>query len=128
VWVKTQAVMNQQRYKRETKLLFEKVQAAVAEVARQQNIDLVIADNNKGLPEGEDFEKADLRALQAAVYQKDVLYANGRLDISSAVLNHLDTKFLQAGAAPAAAQGAGGGAAAPGQGASPAAGGQRGPR
>lgn len=119
VWVKTQAAMNEQRYKRQTKMLFEKVQAAVADVARQQQIDLVIADNDRPLPEGEELEKADIRALQAAIYQKDVLYASGRLDISQAVLNHLDAKF-QGGPAPAAA------APAPGKGAIPAAGNRRG--
>jgi Skp family chaperone for outer membrane proteins len=110
VWVKTQAAVNEQRYKRQTKLLYEKVQAAVADVARQQQIDLVIADNNRSLPEGEELEKADLRAIQAAIYQKDIFYASGRLDITSAVLNHLDAKFQAGGPPAAAAPGAGHGA------------------
>jgi len=127
VWVKTQAVLNDQRQKRQTKMIFEKVQASVAAVAKQHNIDLVISDTKDGLPDGPELEKADIRALKAAIYQKDVLYAGERLDISTLVLNHLDAKFN--GPAPAAAAPAPGpGAAQPGgQGAIPAAG-QRGPR
>ena len=120
VWVKTQAILNDQRQKRQTKAIFEKVQAAVAEVARQHQIDLVIADTKEVLPEGPELEKADIRAVKAAIYQKDVLFASDRLDISTAVLTHLDAKF-GGGAAPAA--GAGHAPAA-----IPAAGGTRPPR
>ena len=104
VWMKTQAIVNDQRQKRQTKIIFEKVQAAVGEVARQRGIDLVIADTKDVLPDGPELEKADIRAVKAAIYQKDVLFASDRLDISSDVLANLDAKFQAgAGAAPAAA-------------------------
>jgi Skp family chaperone for outer membrane proteins len=122
-WMKTQAMLAEQRQKRQTKMLFEKVLSAVAEVARQQNIDLVIADTKQVLPEGPELDKADIRALRAAINQKDVLFASERLDISNAVLAHLDARFQASGAPAAAAPGAGAGA---GKGAIPAAAGQRG--
>ncbi len=123
VWIKTQAILNDQRQKRQTKIIFEKVQAAVADVAKQQNIDLVIADTKDVLPDGPELEKADIRAVKAAIYQKDVLFASDRLDISSAVLANLDAKFQAAGAPAAAGPAAGPG---PGRGAIPASGGTRG--
>ena len=122
------AYINEQRQKRQTKMIFEKVQAAVAAVARQHNLDLVIADTKDTLPDGPELEKADIRALKAAIYQKDVLFAGERLDISTLVLNQLDAKF-NAPAPAAAAPAPGPGAGQPGgQGAIPAAAGSRGPR
>jgi Skp family chaperone for outer membrane proteins len=125
VWIKTQAILNDQRQKRQTKIIFEKVQAAVAEVAKQQRIDLVISDTKDVLPDGPELEKADIRAVKAAIYQKDVLYASDRLDISSDVLANLDAKF-QAGAGPAPAAVGPPAGPGPNRSAIPAAGGQRG--
>jgi Skp family chaperone for outer membrane proteins len=105
VWLETQRVTNDQRQKRQTKRMFEKVQAAVAEIANQQKIDLVIADNKHSLPEGQKLEQTDIRALEAMILQKDVLYAGERLDISGQVLALLDGRFQPAGA-PAAGGGA----------------------
>ena len=78
VWVESRRLMAEQTQKRQMKMLFEKIQGAIAEVAKQRQIDVVLADNKDPLPTDADLEQVDIRALRGAILQKEVLFAEPR--------------------------------------------------
>lgn len=105
VWVDSRRLMAEQTQKRQMKMLFEKIQGAIGEVAKERQVDVVIADNKDPLPSETDLEQVDIRALRAAILQKEVLFASERSDLTDSVLALLDARFKAAGgpaAAPAA--------------------------
>ena len=102
VWVDSQRLIAEQTQKRQMKNLFEKVEAAIAEVAKNKGINLVLADNKEPLPNDQDLETINFQTFRQLILQKQVLYANDRVDISQDVLVLLDARFKGAGAAPAA--------------------------
>ena len=106
LWGESQKAMAEARQKRQIRQLFEKVQNAVAEVAKNESIDLVLAEQRD--PLAAKLDTISLEQLQGAFLSKDVLYASKESDISDKVLALLDARYKAAGAAPAPA-----GAAAP---------------
>lgn len=107
VWGEAEKARAEGRQKRQMRSLFDKVQAAIAEVAKEEGIDLVIADQRDPLPE--DIDQININQLKASILSKDVLYASKESDVSDKVLARLDARFKAAGTGA----GAGGGAAAP---------------
>ncbi len=88
-WGKFESIRVELVQKRTMKKLFERVQAAVENVAKQKGIDIVIADQRPQLP-GSDKSMAELKA---AIYQRNVLYAARNVDISEQVVNLLDAEY-----------------------------------
>lgn len=95
----TWSKLNQVNFEREQKLqmksLFEKIEAAVAEVARQKKIALVITDHRPELPENLDALNMD--QLRGLINARTVLYAGENVDISNDVLALLDARYRSGG-------------------------------
>jgi Skp family chaperone for outer membrane proteins len=113
VWVDSRRLIAEQTQKRQMKMLFEKIQDAIAEVAKDRQVDVVIADNKDPLPSDATLEQVDIRALRGAILSKEVLFAGPRADLTDAVLTLLDARYKGAGAAAAGAPGQPGAGAAP---------------
>ena len=100
VWGETERAKAEFKQKRQMKTLFDKIQVAIATVAKRDGIDLVIADSSERLPD--DIGQMDMRALRAMILQKNVLFVNPNkqgLDITAAVQLQLDAEFKAAGPA-----------------------------
>ena len=92
--------------KQQMKTLFDKIEAACGEVAKQRGFDVVIADQRGEITNLEQLNPDQLRVL---LNQRIVLYTSPKADITNDVIAFMDKNYK----APAA--GAGGGAApAPG--------------
>jgi len=76
------------REKMQTKLLYDKITAAIAELAKERGIDLVVAAQPPIA-----IEKMNVLELQQLMAQRQVLYANATVDITSDVLAKLDEKY-----------------------------------
>ena len=94
-WAKLTEVNLQRQLKMQTKALFDKIEAATAEVAKQKALDLVLADQRPEFPE--DLDRLTVEQVRGMVTTRSVLYANDKVDISSAVLAVLDAKYKSAG-------------------------------
>ena len=79
------------RHKEEIKALFEKIQATIAEVAKEKKIDLVITDFGMDIPE--DIESISPEDLHRLINQKNVLYMAKGVDISAEVTARLDAAY-----------------------------------
>jgi Skp family chaperone for outer membrane proteins len=99
VWAETERLKAEFNQKKQTKILFDKIQAAVTEVAARDGIDLVLTDSSEPFPD--DLEKIDIRALRAIMLQRNVLHVSQKqgLDITDAVILVLNAKYKQSGAA-----------------------------
>ena len=90
--------INQANFQREQKLqmkqLFEKIQDAVATVAKQKGFDLVLTDQRPEIPD--DIDQLNLEQIRALINTRNVLYANEKVDISADVLAMLDAKYRDA--------------------------------
>jgi Skp family chaperone for outer membrane proteins len=95
-WGKIRKAEFDRNKKIQMKAVFEKVQAAVAEVAKQRGIDLVITDQKPVIPDNLDqISDADLRQQ---LNQQSILYADPKLDISNDVIALMDKNYKSAGA------------------------------
>ena len=89
--------------KRQIKALFQKVEAAVAEIAKRDGYDLVLTKVRPELPANVDNINYD--QIVAALSGRNVLYASPKVDISDAVIALLDSKYKGKGGAAAAPAG-----------------------
>lgn len=119
VWGETVKFKREAQKKRLTRMLYDKIYAAVGEYANREGIDLVISDVQPILSEKE-FAQVPLEQLGAVLNQRRVLYAGKTNDISQAVIALLDSKYRGDGAV-GAARGGGAGAGTGGGDARPAA-------
>ncbi len=71
--------------------LFEKIEAATKEVAEATKLDLVIVDQKADLPV--DLEQIDIKALLNIFGQRNVMYNNGKFDITPEVLAKVDANY-----------------------------------
>lgn len=94
-WFKLSELDVQRQLKRQTKALFDKIEAGVAEVAKQKGLDLVLTDQRPELPE--DLDRLSVEQVRGMISARSVLYANDKVDISAAVLAALDAKYKSAG-------------------------------
>ena len=111
VWGETVKFKREAQKKRLTRMLYDKIYAAVGEFANREGIDVVISDVQPILSEKE-FAQVPLEQLGAVLNQRRVLYAGKSNDISQAVIALLDSKYRGEGAVGAAGggpAGAGGG-------------------
>lgn len=81
----------QREQKLQLKLLYQKIEEAVAEVAKLKGYDLVISDQRSPMPEEIDRITAD--KLREIINSRAVLYSGDKADISSDVLAFLDAKY-----------------------------------
>jgi Skp family chaperone for outer membrane proteins len=95
VWAEIQQQELGRAQKQQMKSLFDKITAAVTEVAKQKGIDLVIAEMRPDLPEN--LEQINVDQLRLLINQRDVLFANENVDISNDVIAVLDTKYKSGG-------------------------------
>jgi Skp family chaperone for outer membrane proteins len=75
------------------KSVFDKIQAATAQVAQQKGIDLVIADQRPQIPDNVD--QLSIELLQQLISARTVLYATAPVDISSDVAAVLDAQYTK---------------------------------
>lgn len=85
--------------KRLVKARFEKIQAAVAEVAQRDGIDLVLSSSQPEFPD--DLDRVKAEDLSAIMRQRNVLFTSPRTDLTEQVLALLDAKYKAAGGANA---------------------------
>lgn len=83
----------QRQQKLGTKQLYEKVEAAIAEVAQKEGISLVIADQHIDTPSDAEMEKIDPNQLNAIFFSRTVLYMTGAVDITEKVKVAIDFAY-----------------------------------
>jgi Skp family chaperone for outer membrane proteins len=91
VWHEVKNQELSRRHKEEVKALFDKIQAAVAEIAKERKIDLVIADYAIDIPE--DLDQVQPDQLNALLRQRQVLFASKGVDITTEVIARLDAAY-----------------------------------
>jgi Skp family chaperone for outer membrane proteins len=80
--------------KSQYKSLFNKIEDATAEVAKAKNIDLVLVDQKLELPtDPSAMEQITVDQLRGMINQRTVIFNNGRLDITDAVIAAVDAKY-----------------------------------
>jgi Skp family chaperone for outer membrane proteins len=100
VWKQMSNIQLERAYKVSLKGLYDHIAAAAAQVAEQQHLDLVIADQTPEI--GPDLEKANVTQLQAALAARAVLFANKKADITEDVLTVVEANFAKQGGASVA--------------------------
>jgi Skp family chaperone for outer membrane proteins len=103
LWVEQTNARNERSQKRQVRAMFQKIEAAVAEIAQRDGYGLVLAKQRPELPENLDRVKYDqiVRSLSA----RNVLYASTKVDISDEVIALLDAKYKSKGGGAAPASG-----------------------
>ena len=96
-WKKIAQAQIQDAQKTQMKLLFDKITEAVKAVAKEQNLDLVLAETNVEFP---DIEQINVDQLRALINQRNVMFSSGNLDISAAVTAKLDAAYKTRGTTP----------------------------
>lgn len=98
VWAEVEQAKLTRRNKEQTKSLYEKIQSAVAQVAQERKIDLVLADFGRDLPD--DLDDITPDRLQQMIAQRSVLFANKGVDISEDVIARLNAAYKAGAGAP----------------------------
>jgi Skp family chaperone for outer membrane proteins len=91
-WGKVVRLQAEREQKQTMVMLFDKIQAAVTQIAKEDQIDIVLADQGPDIGNTEDLTFDQLRAL---INQKDVLFTSKRADISDEVLTLLDAQYTK---------------------------------
>jgi Skp family chaperone for outer membrane proteins len=90
-WTKINQANLQRDQKQQMKMLFDKIETAVGEVAKQKGIDLVLNDRHQEIPE--DLDPLNINQLKDLINSRTVLYSGEKVDISNDVLALLDAKY-----------------------------------
>jgi Skp family chaperone for outer membrane proteins len=98
VWAETEQARLTRRNKDQIKSLFEKIQAAVQQIAQERKIDLVVTDFGRDMPDDVDDITPD--ALRQLIAQKSVLYAAKGVDLSDDVIARLNAAYKSGAGAP----------------------------
>jgi Skp family chaperone for outer membrane proteins len=91
IWAKVKEEEVNRRHKEGIKDLFDKISAAIEQIAKEKKIDIVIADYSVDLPD--DVDSITPEQLHAMIRQKNVLFAGKGVDISSEVVTRLDAGY-----------------------------------
>lgn len=94
-WGKMQQANMQHEQKLQMKTLFDKIEVAVAEIAKQRQIDIVIAEQKPDFPD--DIDAINVDQLRMLINQRNVLYAAPEQDISNEVIALLDARYRESG-------------------------------
>jgi Skp family chaperone for outer membrane proteins len=98
VWKQMSTVQLQRSYKVSLKGIYDHIAAAAEQVALQQHLDLVIADQTPEI--GPDLEAADVRSLQAALAARAVLFSDKKADITDDVLIAVEANYAKQNPTP----------------------------
>jgi Skp family chaperone for outer membrane proteins len=90
-WFRLTQTNIQRQQKLQIKMLFDKIRTAVGEVAAQNKIDLVIAEQRPEIPDN--MDQLELNALRALLGQQNVLYNSELADMTNAVITAMDAKY-----------------------------------
>lgn len=93
VWVETTRAEMAHDQKMQTKELYDKIIAAVGEIAKNRGIEIVVAEKKQLSPEN--IEKMNVDDFRAMLSQREVLYASAGSDITSEVIALLDARFKE---------------------------------
>lgn len=91
IWGETVQQNLQRTQKRQVARLFEKIEAATAEVARQRGFELVLVEQHNEAPP--DQEKLTPEQFTALMAQRNVLYAADAVDLTNDILTLLDQRY-----------------------------------
>ena len=80
-------------FSKQLKAVFDKVQASVADLAKQKGLDLVLTENLPDLAPGQEVTPDQMAQLLA---QHNVLFAAGNIDITDEVVAALDAQYKAA--------------------------------
>ena len=116
VWGETYMAEREWRTKKLTKMLHDKVTAAIADYAGREGIDVVLSDFQ---PQASDKELAamSLKDMQVFLNQRRILFSSKQADISDAIIARLDSKYRAEGSGAVGAAVGGAGAPIPSLGA-----------
>ncbi len=91
VWGRMMQLNVQRQQKQQIARLFDKIQTAVTEVAKNKGLDLVVAEQATEMPA--DMDQINVDQLKALINQRNILYAAEGLDISNEVITSLDATY-----------------------------------
>ena len=87
-WGEVSQAQSARNEKQLTKMLFDKITVAIAEIAKERGIDFVIADQPPFA-----VDRMSPAELQQAMVQRQILYANASLDLTQDVIARLDQQY-----------------------------------
>lgn len=90
-WIEIQKLEMDRKQKQQIKDLFDLITAAIAKVATQNLIDIVVSDQKPELPENLDTVNVD--QVRLALIQRSLLFAADPVDITSAVIATMDSEY-----------------------------------
>jgi Skp family chaperone for outer membrane proteins len=93
-WGKLTQVDVQRQQKEQMERMFKKIEAAVAEVAKQRGIDLVITQQKPDIPDN--LDQINVQQLKDDINGQNLLYFNPKLDISDDVVALMDKQYKEA--------------------------------
>lgn len=76
---------------RQLKMIFEKIEAAVDDIAKQKGLDLVITEVKPEFPKNVRDLTPD--AISQLINSRNLLYVSDKIDITSEVITALDAKY-----------------------------------
>ena len=79
-------------YTKQIKAIYDKIEASVAEVAKQKGLDLVLTEMKPQLAPGQQNSMTPDQYLQVLL-QRNVLYSAGEIDITNDVIAALDAQY-----------------------------------
>jgi Skp family chaperone for outer membrane proteins len=82
------------RQKDEVKSFYDKINAAIQQIATEKKLDVVLADFSVDIP---DLDQINPEQLQTIIRQKQVLFTAKGVDISDDVINRLNAQYKAAG-------------------------------
>jgi Skp family chaperone for outer membrane proteins len=91
VWTKMQQIDQTRKQKTNTKALFDKIQAAISQIAKDRGFNLVLADHSADIPD--DLDNITPEQLNNLLIERTVLYEDSRLDITQDVVIALDKAY-----------------------------------
>jgi Skp family chaperone for outer membrane proteins len=94
-WNELKKVDLGRRQKDEIKAFYDKINAAIQQIATEKKMDLVIADFSVEIPN--DLDAVNPDQLQQLIRQKQVLYTAKGVDISDDVINRLNAQYKAGG-------------------------------
>jgi Skp family chaperone for outer membrane proteins len=84
---------------KQLKAIFDKIEATVGDVAKEKQLDLVITMVKPEFPANVRDLNPD--AISQLINQRNVMYVNDKIDITSDVITRLDAKYKSGGSTPA---------------------------
>ena len=91
VWTRITQASAQRQQKQQMLGTYQKIEAAVAEVAKAKGYAIVFADQRQDLPEN--IDPIPVEQIRGLLSTRNVMFASGAADISEAVIAQLDANY-----------------------------------